>query len=157
MHAFHPDSLLIGDAQIRLHQGLQARSALRFQMALLQDNLEPDTSHCTVGSNSYTNVILLDKSVVFVGVERCRLDVADQVESVSIFDSSDLTRFIVDSHVFTLPSKPSSTLPRNARSSVLPSRALLHLSIGLHCLSGFKHHIAVNACTLRLLPEERQV
>jgi hypothetical protein len=78
------------------------------------------------------------------------------LESISIFDSSDLTGFIVDSQVFTLPSKPS-TLPRNARSSVLPSRARLHLSIRLHCQSGFKHHITVNACTLRLLPEERQV
>lgn len=78
------------------------------------------------------------------------------LESVSIFDSSDLTRFIVDSHVFTLPSKPSA-LPRNARSSALPSRVRLHLSIGLHCQSGFRHHIAVNACTPRLLPEERQV
>src|SRR5664279_1204613 len=66
------------------------------------------------------------------------------LESISIFDSSDLTRFIVDSHMFTLPSKPS-TLPRNARSSALPSRARLHLSIGLHCQSGFKHHITVNA------------
>ena len=82
--------------------------------------------------------------------------IAFWLESISIFDSSDLTRFIVDSHMFTLPSKPSS-LPRNARSSVLPSRARLHLSIGLHCRSGFKHHITVNACTLRLLPEERQV
>jgi len=82
--------------------------------------------------------------------------IAFWLESISIFDSSDLTRFIVDSHVFTLPSKPS-TLPRNARSSVLPSRARLHLSSGLHCWSGFKHHITVNACTLRLLPEERQV
>ena len=78
------------------------------------------------------------------------------LESVSIFDSSDLTRFIVDSPLFTLPSKPS-TLPRNARSSVLPSRDRLHLSIGLHCQSGFKHHITVNACTPRLLPEEWQV
>src|SRR5690606_23250767 len=82
--------------------------------------------------------------------------VAFWLESVSIFDSSDLTRFIVDSPVFTLPSKPSA-LPRNARSSALPSRVRLHLSIGLHCQSGFRHHIAVNARTPRLLPEERQV
>jgi len=45
----------------------------------------------------------------------------------------------------------------NAHSYALPSRVRLHLSIGLHCPSGFKHHITVNACTLRLLPEERQV
>jgi hypothetical protein len=82
--------------------------------------------------------------------------VAFWLESVSIFDSSDLTRFIVDSHVFALPSKLCA-LPHNARSSALPSRVRLHLSIGLHCQNGFRHHIAVNACTLRLLPEERQV
>ena len=53
-------------------------------------------------------------------------------------------------------SKPSP-LPRSARSSALPSRVRLHFSIGLHYQSGFNHHMTVNACTLRLLPEERQV
>ena len=106
-----------------------------------------------LGANYFPMVFVI---LVWLYAKTKTNHVAFWLESVSIFDSSDLTRFIVDSHVFTLPSKPS-TLPRNARSSVLPSRVRLHLSIGLHCQSGFKHHITVNACTLRLLPEERQV
>lgn len=78
----------------------------------------------------------------------CR--VRNWLESVSILDSSDLTGVIIDSRVFALLPK-LSTLPSNARSSDLPSRVRFHLSIGLRCWSGFKHRIAVNTCTLRLL------